>query len=327
MEPIFQINPQLDIPIYQQLVDMIRAGVKKGTLLPGQQLPTVQELAQQLSIARGTIKRAYDELEHQGLLQKIQGRGTFICYQPANSGSRKERAVAAIDELLDKLEEMGFSPKEINIFLTLKQRERAEKLSVVKVAALECNPENLSQMSDQLRAIKGIELYSYLLEGIRDYPYKLDEDIDLVITTAGHAEFIESILSDPKKLVRVALRLSVDTLSGIARLKTGDRVGILTHSTRFGGLLSRTCCQYAAKAELTKPQTFDPNIDMDEFLSDKDAVLVPKHYEKYCTEEAAQKLRQFEKRGKLIPCDYHLDDGSCLYLEEKLRRLRQDKLM
>lgn len=63
MKSIFQIDPNLDIPIYQQLVDKIRAGTKMGTLVPGQQLPTVQELASELSIARGTIKRAYDELD------------------------------------------------------------------------------------------------------------------------------------------------------------------------------------------------------------------------------------------------------------------------
>lgn len=327
MEPIFHVNPQLDIPIYQQLVDMVRAGVKKGTFVSGQQLPTVQELAQQLSIARGTIKRAYDELEHLGILEKIQGRGTFISYQPSDSGSRMERAVAAIDSLLDELEEMGFSPKEIGIYLNLKQRERMEKHSVVKVAALECNPENLSQMSEQLRTVPGIELYSYLLEGIQDYPYKLDEEMDLVITTATHADFVEGILSDRRKLVRVALRLSAETLSGIVRLGEGQRVGILTCSSRFGDLICRSCRQFARRVKLLPPQVLTHDLDVDGFFSDKDVVLVPKHFEKYCTPQIAEKLRGYKETGRLIPCDYYLDDGSSLYLAEKLRQLRQEKIM
>ena len=68
MNMIFQIDPNLEVPIYQQLVDKIRSAVRMGALVPGQQLPTVQEVAQSLSIARGTIKRAYDELEHLGVL-------------------------------------------------------------------------------------------------------------------------------------------------------------------------------------------------------------------------------------------------------------------
>ena len=66
MDSIFQINPQLDVPIYRQLVDSIRSAIKKGDLVSGQRLPTVQEVTDSLGIARGTIKRAYDELERAG---------------------------------------------------------------------------------------------------------------------------------------------------------------------------------------------------------------------------------------------------------------------
>ena len=133
MSEIFKIDINLDVPIYQQLVDEIRTGVKKGDLKPGEKLPTVQELAGALSIAKGTIKRAYDELEHLGVLEKVQGRGTFICYQPENSESRKDQAMAAIDFVLEQLEDMGFSQTEIGIFLDLKRRERTNRLSVLKV--------------------------------------------------------------------------------------------------------------------------------------------------------------------------------------------------
>ena len=325
MDVIFQVDPTLEVPIYQQLVDKIRSGVRMGTLLPGQQLPTVQEMSQSLAIARGTIKRAYDELEHQGVLEKIQGRGTFICDQPANSGSRKEQAMAAIDELLDRLENMGFSPTEINIFLTLKQRERTEDLSVVKVAVVECNPENVAKLTEQLRSVQGIELHAHLLELVQAYPYKLDEDVDLVITTAAHATYLESILADRQKLVRVALRQSVDTLAAVMRIRPGDRVGILGSSSRFSDLVLRTCRSYAPGAVFQKPRTFGEETDIALFLQDKDIVLVPAEFERYCGSADAQKLLDFAKQHTLIRCSYEMDDGSFLYLEEKLRTLREEK--
>lgn len=324
MISIFKINPQLDIPIYQQVVDTVRAAVKKGTLTPGQQLPTVQELSQALSIARGTIKRAYDELEHQGLLEKIQGRGTFICNSAAPTGSRKERAMAAIDNALDEMEAMGFSSAEINIFLNLKLRERAEDLSVLKVAVVECNTETLSQLSEQLRSIKGIELFSYLVDSIEEYPYKLDEDMDLVITTATHGDFIAGILPDAGKLARVALRLSTDTLSGIVRLQPGSNVGILCFSGRFGDLVYASCRRYAKNVKVSHPRLFRDE-KLDEFFTGKDAVLVPRDYEKYCSETVAKQLQQLEKKGRLILCGYKLDEGSFLHLEEKLLNLRKTK--
>ena len=325
MEQYFQIDPQLDIPIYRQLVDKIRTAVKKGDLTSGQQLPTVHDLADQLSVARGTVKRAYDELERLGLLEKNQGRGTFIRYQSSNSGSRKEQAMDAIDKLLDQLEEIGFSPMEINIFLSLKQRERSEKLSVVKAALIECNPENLSQISEQLRQIKGVDLHSYLLDTIRQYPYQLDEEVELVIATAEHAEYLESILPQRKKLVRVALRLSMDTLSSVMKLQPGERVGILSFSRCFGDVLYQSCRDYIKDVTLLQPQLFSPELDIDAFLADKDMVLVPKAYEKYCSEEVSLALRSLEKKGCLIPCAYEMDEGSVLYLREKLQQQRENK--
>lgn len=323
MELVFQINPELDIPIYQQLVDTIRAAVKKGDLVPNQQLPTVQELSEKLGIARGTIKRAYDELEYAGIVEKAQGRGTFVRYQPANSGSRKEQAMAAIDAMLDELEEMGFTPAEINIFLNLKLRERAEQEAQIKVAVLECNPENLSHMTEQLHRIPRIDLYSYLVETVQEYPYKLGEDMDLIVTTASHAQFLERVLPDRRKIARIAICLTQQSLSDIIRLRKGKRVGILAYSPRFGRLLHDTCLQYTEGVSVSDPLVFSPELNIEDFLQDKDAVLVPRDYEKYCDEATALSLERF--RGRLVECSYEMDAGSFLYLQEKTRRLLEEK--
>lgn len=319
MESIYQINPQLDIPIYQQLVDAIQAAVKKGTLPSDQQLPTVQEMAQRLGVARGTIKRAYDELERLGLVKKVQGRGTFICYQAPDSASRKEQALAAIDNLLAQLDSMGFTTTEINIFLNLKMREHAEQTPRIKLALLECNPENLSQITAQLRCIKGVDLYSHLLESIEAYPYKIDEDIDLVVTTDTHADYLEKLLPVRSHIARVALRLTPPCLSKILKLQKGQSAGILCYSLRFGQLLYRTCATYCDNVLLQSPQKFSPDLDIAALLRDTDVILVPKAYEKYCSPEAADLLRKF--KGQLIECCYEMDEGSFLYLREKAKRL------
>lgn len=321
MEHVYQIDPNLDIPIYRQLVDSIRAAIRQGTLSSGQQLPTVQEMSDMLGIARGTIKRVYDELEWESLVEKVQGRGTFVRYQPADTQSRKEQAMTAIDDMLDKLADMGFSPAEINIFLNLKLRERAEEESTVRVAVIECNPETLSQMSQQLRHIPQVEIYSYLLEGIQQYPYKLGEDLDLIVTTAAHAEYLESVLPVRTRIARVALRPSPRCLSHIIRLNVGQKVGIVSGSQRFGQLLKSTCQGYAEEVRLSQPVTMED--DVEGYLQGLDAVLVPRHYEKYGSAEAIEALRDFH--GEVIDCYYEMDEGSVLYLEAKIKRLLDDK--
>ena len=323
MYSVYKINPQLDIPIYRQLVDSIRAAIKKEELQAGHQLPTVQELTQELGIARGTAKRAYDELERLGLVEKVQGRGTFVCYQASNSGSRKEQAMAAIDTMLDQLDEMGFSPTEINIFLNLKLRERAEQEAHIKVAVIECNPENLTQMSEQLRHINGVDLYPYLLESIRQYPYKLADDFDLIVTTANHSEFLESVVLVEKKVVRVALRLSSASLSQIIKLRPGKKLGIVSQSLRYGDLLYRTCREYTEDVTVHAPVAAEAFAEIEAYLQGKDVILVPKTYEKLFGQELVSKLQRFQ--GALIDCAYEMDEGSVLYLETKIKRLLNEK--
>lgn len=321
----YHIDPSLNIPIYQQLVDRIRAAVKQGELSAGEQLPTVQEMASQLRIARGTIKRAYDELERDGLVEKIQGSGTFVRYQPFESGSRMEQAMAAIDGLFDQLETMGLSMTEINIFVNLKLRERAEQVPNLKVAIVECNMENLSQLSEQLRQIEGIELFSYLLQTVEAYPYKLGEEMDLIVTTAEHVSFLTGIVSERKKIARIALRLSPQCVAPIVKLQPGDTVGILSCSQRFGQLLYEACETYGEHVRVDAPQLFSDEMDYETYFRDKTAVLVPEEFERYISDQTIGLLQRLDYSGKLIRCSYEMDEGSNLYLQEKIGRLREKK--
>ena len=323
MASVYQINTELDIPIYRQLVDSVSAAVKKGELPAGYQLPTVQKLTEELGIARGTVKRAYDELERLGIVEKVQGRGTFICYQPSNSGSRKELAMAAINTMLDQLENMGFSPTEINIFLNLKLRERAEQEANVKIAVVECNPENLSQMNEQLRHINGVDLYPYLLDSIQQYPYKLGEDFDLIVTTAAHADYLESVVPLKKKVVRVALGLTADSLAPVIKLRPGKSLGIIGHSYKFAQLLHSVVQAYTENVTIHKPIFADSAEDIEQYLAGKDVILVPRPYERYYNAQIVEILRTF--RGDIIECNYEMDAGSILYLETKIKRLLEEK--
>ncbi len=74
----FFINNRSGVPIYKQLVHQIEKGVAGKLLKPGDRLPTVRELALELTINPNTVARAYRELETMGIISSVQGRGTFI---------------------------------------------------------------------------------------------------------------------------------------------------------------------------------------------------------------------------------------------------------
>ena len=324
LSEFFQVNPQLDIPIYQQLVDHIRAGIKTGELPAGTRLPTVRELAEEMNVARGTIKRAYDELESEGMVEKAQGRGTFVSYQPESLESRKDRAMAAIDQLFGQLEQLGFSIHEMHIFLQLKLQELAARQSNLKVAVVECNPEILAQLCEQLRRIDRLDLYSYVLDEVLAYPYKIAEDMDLVITTQEHAEALEKMISSDRKIAKIALSLRADCIARLVKLRAGERVGIVCDSLRFGDLLTRACGVFAPQAAVDRPCLFSSCAG---YLAGKEAILVPENCERYADADTIQVLRDFSARGEMIPCVYQIDEGSFMYLEERIEKLRNKEML
>lgn len=325
MERFFRMNPQLNIPIYRQLVDSVENAIKKGELQWEQKLPTVRELSDRLGIAQGTIKRVYDELERLGLIEKLQGRGTFVSYRPPEAQSRKEQAMNAIESLLEQLEDMGFSPGEIKIFLNLKLRQWAEQEEKVKIAVLECNPENLSRMAQQLRTLPQVEIYSYLTETVESYPYRLEEGMDLIVTTPSHADLAESIVTEPKKLAKVVLRFSTQCLRDIAKLEQGSTVGILCSSMRFGDMLHNTAEDYGSELKILPPASLTLQENLEHYIKDADALLLPVDYEKYCGEEQTKQIENYS--GTQILCGYEMDEGSFLHLRERVKKIKGKKVL
>lgn len=319
---LYQIDFVEGIPVYRQLVDRIRANIKAGVMENGMQLPTVRELAQQLGVALGTVKRAYDELGKEGLVQQVQGRGTFVSYRHVDPESRKERAMAAIDTMLRKLEEMNFSMTETKIYLDLKLREREMIQENLKVALVDCNPEVLSQVSDQMRRIPGIDIFTYVLEEVRRYPYHLAEEMDVVVTTMAHVEEVEHLLGTPRKVARVALRLQPRYVGQIVKLPDEAVVGILCGSLRYGDLLAVTCHTYTDRVQMLPPRLLGNSEGCADLLQTVDAVMLPENFEKYCSVVELEQLYAYEQQKLLLRCAHQIDEGSLMYVEDKIERLR-----
>lgn len=75
---MFKIDPKLNYPLYLQIVAQVKRVIAIGVLGAGEKLPSVRELARSLTINPNTIVKAYGELEREGLVETIQGKGTFV---------------------------------------------------------------------------------------------------------------------------------------------------------------------------------------------------------------------------------------------------------
>ncbi len=95
---LHSIDPKSAVPIYLQITEQLRRSVAAGLLLPGDQLPSVRELAARLLVNPNTVAKVYRDLERDGLLETRRGQGTFIAADAAAMAEGERRRLLT-DEL------------------------------------------------------------------------------------------------------------------------------------------------------------------------------------------------------------------------------------
>ena len=107
-------------PIYIQMVDRIKHLIASGVLEPGDQLPTVRQMAAELRVNFNTIARAYRILDEEGVISTQQGRGTYVMEPlPPERASRLRSAAleGMTKSFLDHAHQVGFKPEEVSMLL------------------------------------------------------------------------------------------------------------------------------------------------------------------------------------------------------------------
>ncbi len=100
-------------PIYSQITDGFRDQILSGILRSGDKLPSVRDLASQLTINPNTIQRAYRELEMQGWIATVPGKGCFVCGVPAVSGKEKQPLLDSFDKAAAALLALGLTKEDL----------------------------------------------------------------------------------------------------------------------------------------------------------------------------------------------------------------------
>lgn len=111
----FRLDLHSGVPVYRQIIDQVIGGIATGALVAGDQLPTVRQLAVDLSINPNTVIRAYRELEIRGVLETEQGTGTFISRQKPqrDDADRQRRLSQLVGEFVARAGSAGFTVEDL----------------------------------------------------------------------------------------------------------------------------------------------------------------------------------------------------------------------
>src|SRR3954469_8093145 len=112
---VLRPNPSSGVPIYLQLMEQVKHNIETGALRPGEQLPGIRPLAEELVINPNTVAKAYRELEHEGVIELRHGAGAFVSSN-AKSGKFSDKVRLAqriVNGAVEKLRTKGLTDEEI----------------------------------------------------------------------------------------------------------------------------------------------------------------------------------------------------------------------
>ncbi|HPW18380.1 MAG TPA: winged helix-turn-helix domain-containing protein [Candidatus Aminicenantes bacterium] len=325
-------------PAYQQIIASIEQQIQSGRLKPRDKIPAERDLAEELRTARGTVKRAYDELARRRLIEAAPGRGSFVAPErPAAAAaaaaapgeSRKDKALRLIDGLIDELARLKFSAGDIRIFFDLRLLGREDDLQSLNVVAVDCNPEALGIFERQFQIIPRVNLSRILVDELFEDPGGAERlrSFDLVLTTTTHhREVLERFPDLKPKVLQVAVSPTRDSIISLARLTPSQKIGVACESRKFLDIVLDHLKAFDISASSVAPLFWSELDRLDEFLAGLDAVIIPAGYSLQRGREHLAAIQAFTGRGGVIvPFDYQIERGSLLAVEERLRTLLEDE--
>jgi len=312
-------------PLYKQLANMILHEIEDGTFGSSCNLPTVRALAQETSLSAGTVKHAYDELERLGVIEKVRGRGTFVSAQDDLGYGKKDRAMQLMDNLLEEMRTLGFSLRETQIFFDLKMREQENVPRTARILVIDCNPEALLVISDQISKIRGAGVECRLLDDLTKIPSLVSDDYDIIVTTANHYEIVAQAVAREERVCRVVLSTSQSTVARLVKADDAVEVGIMTVSDRFARIIKAVCSELSPNEFIATRCLFGEE-SFGDFLKGLDVVIIPDYYSRLCKANELSAIRAFQDAGGVvIEFTYHIDAGSLMYLEQRIESVLASK--
>ena len=108
-------NPASGVPIYLQLMEQVKHAIETGALRPGEQLPGIRPLAEELVINANTVAKAYRELEHEGVIELRHGAGAFVSAngRPRTATEKLRAGQTVVADAVRRLRERGVTDEEI----------------------------------------------------------------------------------------------------------------------------------------------------------------------------------------------------------------------
>ena len=304
------INKENKIPLYLQLKDLVKYHISTGAIVYKQQLPTVHGLAKELGVNFDTVRKAYKELEREGLVSTERGLGTFAngtagvrVSPPFTSGSNASE-MASVRRSVRELLLSGRTADEIRHLINDILCESVPLADSKLVLFAECNPLQARCISEVLREHLQVKVKAVLLKDLRgelDAIAASGTRLEAIITTGFHINEVRSTVSDPSVLIDfVIANMSPETRRKVDGFVKNSRFGFVCRdleSTYYKDILQT---ELNIRSEVPSCTMMDEN-KLAKMLKSVDVVLATPSVFETLQKLAPKKVHVFNVQDRVDP--------------------------
>lgn len=303
---MISIDQRSTTPVFEQIVRQMRYLIAIGHFEDRGRLPSTRSLASSLGISFHTVRKAYQHLEREGVVEASVGSGYRIRDRvPLNRSDRIERGAAVLSDSLQQLVGLGLSESEIEYLvdeqLGLLQTTTPAKHAVFVSASLEIAESTATDLSSYLQ----IEV-----EGVRLSDIERFATTDVVVAEFANLAIVRSVVSRAE-VIGISTHLSPDVLDIVSRLLATETLGLLTRDTETIRYLSeRVRRDSGFSGQIVATSVDDDEVDISTFFQDASVLLY--------TSGVRRKVRRWKRAGMPVVALGVLSD------QDSLQRLERD---
>jgi hypothetical protein len=277
-----------------------------------------------MGISRGTVKKAYSQLESLNIIKIIWGSGAYIAQNDELSDKHSERAQLAA--LMDTMHEKGYTQQEIEAFafLRLSMGRLKRKASI---ALIESCPEVMGICQKRLNDFADGLCRSFLISDVKGFTNKdnIFQDYDIILSDIEHYYTVAGLIPlNAHRITTYSLALSADTNTALSEIKTADQVGIFTQSRTFRELINNRLLDSGIRVH-DRDCVYQRWVTADDFagfISNKHTLIMPPMHVMDISCDMFAIIRAFiENGGRLINTDLVMDRNTLIYIEEKIANI------
>ena len=268
----WRIDKDNKVPLYLQLKDLIKYYIATGSIKDDEQLPGVSALGEELNINFETVRKAYKELEKEGLINMKRGRGTYVTLQGVVLSRRGLRVredndpKVILKETVKALIRDGMKPAKIKKIVTKTLEEVEQDATHETIIFTECNLYQIQEFAKILSDYLGLEVKPVLLKDLKaetENVYKSNGKLQAVITTGFHINDVHDILRDiPVDIYVLIISMSWETRKSLRSFKPPANFGFICRDwesipfwenmirDEFGADVKLTSCILESKKEV-----------------------------------------------------------------------------